>query len=80
MPVLRCRKFFSIIVPESFFGILKDATSRLADMSTLLDWDLESQVFPAVRWLVLHRRAKVVDLVHSGLKTVFYVVPKFEEP
>jgi hypothetical protein len=49
-------------------------------MASLLDWDLESQVFPIVRWLVHHRRAKVVDVVHSGLKTVFTLSPKFDEP
>ena len=40
-------------------------------MASLLDWDLESQIFPIVRWLVNHRRAKVVDVVHPGLKTIF---------
>jgi nitrogen permease regulator 3-like protein len=54
------------------------ALNRLAEMGSLLDWDLESQVFPTVRWLVLHRRAKVVDTVHQGLKTVFTLPPKFE--
>jgi hypothetical protein len=49
-------------------------------MASLLDWDLESQVFPTVRWLVHHRRAKVVDIVHSGLKTVFTLPAKFDFP
>jgi hypothetical protein len=53
---------------------------RLADMASLLDWDLETQVFPTVRWLVHHRRAKVVDIVHPGLKTVFTLPPKFDAP
>ncbi|KAI0671421.1 nitrogen permease regulator of amino acid transport activity 3-domain-containing protein [Trametes maxima] len=52
----------------------------LAEMASLLDWDLKSQVYPAVRWLVLHRRAKIVDVVHSGLKTVFSVPQKFPAP
>ncbi|KAI0749756.1 nitrogen permease regulator of amino acid transport activity 3-domain-containing protein [Daedaleopsis nitida] len=52
----------------------------LADMASLLDWNLESQVYPAVRWLVLHRKAKVVDVVHQGLKTVFSIPQKFPEP
>ena len=52
----------------------------LADMASLLDWNLESQVYPAVRWLVLHRRAKIVDVVHSSLKTVFTVPPTFSSP
>lgn len=51
---------------------------RLYDMASLLDWDLEAQVYPIVRWLVLHRRAKIVDTVHNGLKTVFTIAPKFE--
>ncbi|RDB26023.1 Nitrogen permease regulator 3 [Hypsizygus marmoreus] len=55
-------------------------TLSLADMASLLDWDLESQVLPTVRWLVQHRRAKVVDIVHAGLKTVFTLPPKFEVP
>ena len=46
-------------------------------MASLLDWDLESEVFPTVRWLVHHRRAKLVDVVHSGLKTIFTLSPKF---
>lgn len=49
-------------------------------MANLLDWDLESQVYPIVRWLVLHRRAKVVDVVHPGLKTAFTLPPKFGAP
>lgn len=49
-------------------------------MASLLDWDLESQVLPTVRWLVQHRRAKVVDIVHAGLKTVFTLPAKFEFP
>ncbi|KZP31794.1 hypothetical protein FIBSPDRAFT_813452 [Athelia psychrophila] len=53
-------------------------TLSLYDMASLLDWDLESQVYPIVRWLVLHRRAKIVDTVHNGLKTVFTIAPKFE--
>ncbi|KII89860.1 hypothetical protein PLICRDRAFT_40032 [Plicaturopsis crispa FD-325 SS-3] len=55
-------------------------TVSLADMASALDWDLEAQVFPTVRWLVQHRRAKVVDRVHSGLKTVFVLPPKFDTP
>ncbi|KAL4247623.1 Nitrogen permease regulator 3 [Abortiporus biennis] len=50
------------------------------EMADELDWDLESKIFPTVRWLVLHRRAKVVDTVHSGLKTVFMVSPKLPAP
>lgn len=49
-------------------------------MASLLDWDLESQVMPTVRWLVQHRRAKIVDTVHVGLKTVFTLPSKFERP
>ncbi|KAK0227383.1 nitrogen permease regulator of amino acid transport activity 3-domain-containing protein [Armillaria nabsnona] len=55
-------------------------TLSLADMATLLDWDLESQLFPTVRWLVQHRRAKVVDIVHTGLKTLFILPPKLPVP
>ncbi|KAG6819341.1 hypothetical protein H0H93_012786 [Arthromyces matolae] len=54
--------------------------SSLADMASLLDWDLESQVMPTVRWLVQHRRAKIVDTVHAGLKTVFTLPSKFDRP
>ncbi|KAG5340895.1 hypothetical protein C0989_012647 [Termitomyces sp. Mn162] len=53
-------------------------TLSLADMASLLDWDLESQVMPTVRWLVQHRRAKVVDTIHLGLKTVFTLPSKFD--
>lgn len=49
-------------------------------MASLLDWDLHSQVYPTVRWLVHHRRAKIVDTVHNGLKTIFSIAPKFDKP
>ncbi|KAI0368797.1 hypothetical protein BV20DRAFT_1053766 [Pilatotrama ljubarskyi] len=52
----------------------------LAEMASLLDWHLESQVYPAVRWLVLHRRAKIVDVVHPSLKTVFSIPQQFPAP
>lgn len=54
--------------------------SRLADVASLLDWDLEAQVYPIVRWLVYHRRAKIVDTVHPGLKTAFTVPSRFDAP
>ncbi|KAI0688404.1 nitrogen permease regulator of amino acid transport activity 3-domain-containing protein [Cytidiella melzeri] len=50
---------------------LSTVTLCLADLASLLDWDLEGQVYPTVRWLVHHRRAKLVDVVHAGLRTVF---------
>lgn len=49
-------------------------------MASLLDWDLVTQVYPTARWLVHHRRAKIVDLVHLQLKTVFTLAPKFPAP
>lgn len=49
-------------------------------MASLLDWDLDAQIYPTVRWLVHHRRAKVVDLVHAGLRTVFMLPPTFNIP
>ncbi|KAG6917515.1 hypothetical protein DXG01_002262 [Tephrocybe rancida] len=55
-------------------------TLSLADMASLLDWDLNFQVMPTVRWLVQHRRAKIVDIVHGGLKSVFTLPTKFERP
>lgn len=55
-------------------------TLSLNDMASLLDWDLESQIYPIVRWLVHHRRAKIVDTVHHSLKTVFTLPHKFETP
>ena len=62
---------------------LRDLASvnlSLAEMASLLDLNLETQVYPAVRWLVLHRRAKVVDVVHQSLKTVFSVPQNFPAP
>ena len=50
------------------------------DVASLLDWDLEAQVYPIVRWLVHHRRAKIVDMVHRRLKTVFTLPIKIEIP
>ena len=49
-------------------------------MASLLDWDLETLIYPTVRWLVHHRRAKVVDIVHPGLRTIFTVPLKFSAP
>ncbi|PFH52906.1 hypothetical protein AMATHDRAFT_55736, partial [Amanita thiersii Skay4041] len=54
-------------------------TLSLADIASLLDWDLESQIYPTVRWLVQYHRAKVVDVVHPGLKTIFTLPPKFHQ-
>ncbi|KAG7440351.1 uncharacterized protein BT62DRAFT_938166 [Guyanagaster necrorhizus] len=62
------------------FMEIASITLSLADMGTLLDWDLETQLFPTVRWLVQHRRAKVVDIVHTGLKTLFILPPKLPAP
>ncbi|KZT73069.1 hypothetical protein DAEQUDRAFT_505172 [Daedalea quercina L-15889] len=59
---------------------IANVTLSLADMASLLDWDLESQVYPAVRWLVHHRRAKVVDIVHRELRTIFTVPKKLSAP
>ncbi|KAI0767975.1 nitrogen permease regulator of amino acid transport activity 3-domain-containing protein [Irpex lacteus] len=50
---------------------MSTVTLCLADLASLLDWDLECQVYPTVRWLVRHKRAKLVDVVHSGLRTIF---------
>ena len=55
-------------------------TLSLAEMASLLDWQLETQVYPTVHWLVLHRRAKIVDIVHPSLKTGFSVPQKFPAP
>ncbi|KAF7316927.1 hypothetical protein HMN09_00426900 [Mycena chlorophos] len=55
-------------------------TLSLADLGNIMDWDLDTQVFPIVRWLVHHRRAKIVDTVHHGLKTIFRLPPKFNAP
>ncbi|KAJ3885187.1 nitrogen permease regulator of amino acid transport activity 3-domain-containing protein [Lentinula edodes] len=57
-----------------------NVTLSLADLASLLDWDLETQVFPTVRWLVLHRKAKIVDIINLNLKTVFTLPPKFDRP
>ncbi|KAJ2926149.1 hypothetical protein H1R20_g10945, partial [Candolleomyces eurysporus] len=48
-------------------------------MGYLLEWDLEAQVYPVVRWLVLHRRAKVVDTINPGLKTIFALPSKLPD-
>ncbi|KAF8626403.1 hypothetical protein AX17_006570 [Amanita inopinata Kibby_2008] len=67
---------------EGLMRFLKtvNITLSLADVASLLDWDLESQIYPTVRWLVQHRWAKVVDVVHPGLKTIFTLPPKFSQP
>ncbi|XP_006459107.1 hypothetical protein AGABI2DRAFT_183892 [Agaricus bisporus var. bisporus H97] len=55
-------------------------TLSLADVANLLDWDLEGQIYPIVRWLVYSRRAKIIDTIHPGLKNVFTVPSKFDVP
>lgn len=60
---------------EEFYG-----GCSLADMASLLDWDLKLHVYPTVRWLVHHRRAKLVDMVHPTLKTVFSVPARLPAP
>ncbi|KAH8112024.1 nitrogen permease regulator of amino acid transport activity 3-domain-containing protein [Phellopilus nigrolimitatus] len=50
----------------------------LAVVAHSLDWSLERQVYPTVRWLVYHRRAKIVDTVHRGLRTVFALSSRME--
>ncbi|CAK5268561.1 unnamed protein product [Mycena citricolor] len=67
---------------EGLIKFLENASVTLsfADMASLLDWDLETQVFPTVRWLVHHRRAKIVDTVHLNLRTIFRLPPKFIQP
>ncbi|KAF5392037.1 hypothetical protein D9757_003212 [Collybiopsis confluens] len=55
-------------------------TLSLADLASLLDWDLETQIFPTVRWLVQHRKAKIVDIISGSLKTVFTLPTKFKRP
>lgn len=55
-------------------------TLSLSDMADLLGWNLETQIYPTVRWLVHHRRAKVVDTIHADLKTIFTIPPKFVAP
>ncbi|KAF8737621.1 hypothetical protein AX14_012614 [Amanita brunnescens Koide BX004] len=70
------------LVAESLIRFIKtvNVTLSLADVASLLDWDLESQVYPSVRWLVQHRWAKIVDVVHPGLKTIFTLPAKFGQP
>ncbi|KAJ3808169.1 nitrogen permease regulator of amino acid transport activity 3-domain-containing protein [Lentinula aff. lateritia] len=69
-------------VVESLMRFLDtvNVTLSLADLASLLDWDLETQVFPTVRWLVLHRKAKIVDIINLNLKTVFTLPTKFDRP
>ncbi|KAJ4476088.1 nitrogen permease regulator of amino acid transport activity 3-domain-containing protein [Lentinula edodes] len=57
-----------------------NVTLSLADLASLLDWDLETQVFPTVRWLVLYRKAKIVDIINLNLKTVFTLSTKLDRP
>ncbi|KAF8632274.1 hypothetical protein AX15_002016 [Amanita polypyramis BW_CC] len=69
-------------VAEGLIRFMKtiNITLSLADIASLLDWDFETQIYPTVRWLVQHRWAKVVDVVHPGLKTIFSLPPKFNQP
>jgi hypothetical protein len=62
------------------FLSLAHITRSLASMAATLSWDLDSQVYPTVRWLVQHRRAVVMDVVHPRLKTRFALAPAFSQP
>jgi len=59
---------------------INDVVFSLAEMAAILEWDLDTKIYPIVKWLVIHRRAKVIDVVHAGLKTVFALPPKFSAP
>ncbi|KAK2463453.1 hypothetical protein APHAL10511_004539 [Amanita phalloides] len=69
-------------VAESLIRFIRtiNITLSLTDIASLLDWDLETHIYPSVRWLVQRRWAKVVDVVHPGLKTIFALPPKFSQP
>jgi hypothetical protein len=56
---------------------LAQITLSLADVAAGLDWQLDSQVYPTVRWLVQHRRARIVNVVHPRLKTRFALPATF---
>lgn len=62
------------------FLSLAHITCSLASMAATLSWDLDSQVYPTVRWLVQHRRAVVIDVVHPRLKTRFALASTFRKP
>lgn len=51
---------------------------RLAEIADSLGWDLEQKVFPIVRWLVYHKKATVVDMVHESLRTTLVLSDKFD--
>ncbi|KZS99072.1 hypothetical protein SISNIDRAFT_492355 [Sistotremastrum niveocremeum HHB9708] len=53
---------------------------NLRDLGILLNWPMETHVYPIVRWLVKHRRAKLIDAVHPSLKTIFGLAPTFPAP
>lgn len=66
----------------SLSGLLETHRNRcrLSDMASALDWNLDKQVYPTVRYLVQRRRAKVVDLVRSSLKSVFAISSHIQIP
>lgn len=71
----------SYVLCHSFLLVINCTIQfRLAELASILDWDLETQIFPTVRWLVQHRKAKVVDVVNANLKTVFTLPAKFNRP
>ncbi|TDL21958.1 hypothetical protein BD410DRAFT_840090 [Rickenella mellea] len=67
---------------EGLIQFLQSASifDSLAVMADSLAWDLETQVYPTVRWLIEHRKAKIVDTVHRDLKTVFVLPAKLKQP
>ncbi|KAI6037678.1 hypothetical protein EDC04DRAFT_2868624 [Pisolithus marmoratus] len=66
---------------EGLIRFLETASVTLSPASpiwpVLLDWDMETQIYPTVRWLVHHRRAKVVDTVHSDLKDYIHHTTRY---
>ncbi|KAE9397770.1 hypothetical protein BT96DRAFT_966131 [Gymnopus androsaceus JB14] len=70
------------VIVEGLVRFLDTATVTLslADLASLLDWDLETQVFPTVPMARSASKSKVVDIVNGSLKTVFTLPAKFSRP
>lgn len=59
---------FSILLP------------RLSEIATLLELDLNDEVYPMARLLVYHRKAKVIDVVNPDLKSIYAPPAQFDRP
>ncbi|KDQ18776.1 hypothetical protein BOTBODRAFT_170785 [Botryobasidium botryosum FD-172 SS1] len=62
------------------FIAMADPKLSLSEIATLLELDLNDEIYPMARLLVYHRKAKVIDVVNPDLKNIYAPPAKFDRP